>query len=81
MIYNNAIQTLAELTAVQAEQFPERRALICQGQTLICQGQPLTCQGQTLTYQQLHQRSQQLAQALLTVGIQPGARVAFLAQD
>ena len=67
MIYNDAIQTLAELTVVQAKQFPEHRALIYQGQTL--------------TYRQLHQRSQQLAQALLNVGVQAGARVAFLAQD
>ncbi|MGD1897882.1 MAG: fatty acid--CoA ligase [Phormidesmis sp.] len=67
MIHNDAIQTLAELTAVQAKQFPDRKALICKGETL--------------TYQQLHQRSDALAMSLLSVGIQPGTRVAFLSKD
>lgn len=67
MIHNKTIQTLADLTTVQAEQFPTRKALICKGQSL--------------TYQQLHQRSHRLAQSLLSIDIQPGTRIAFLAKD
>jgi acyl-CoA synthetase (AMP-forming)/AMP-acid ligase II len=67
MIHHDAIQTLADLTAIQAEQFPHQKALICKGQAL--------------TYQQLHQRSQRLAQAMLSAGIQLGSRVAFWGQD
>lgn len=67
MIHNEAIQTLADLTAVQAEQFPTQKALICKDQSL--------------TYQQLHQRSYRLAQAFLSAGVQPGTRVALLSRD
>jgi acyl-CoA synthetase (AMP-forming)/AMP-acid ligase II len=67
MIYDDAIQTLADLSRVQAERMPNRPALICQAQAL--------------TYGQLHDRSNQLAQALLQQSIQPGTRVALLAKD
>ena len=67
MIHNDAIQTLADLAAVQAEQFPNHRALIFQEQAL--------------TYEHLHQRSNQAANALLAAGVRAGTRVAFLARD
>ena len=67
MIHNDAIQTLADLATVQAEQFPTQRALIFQDQAL--------------TYEQLHQRSNQAANALLATGIRAGMRVACLARD
>ena len=67
MIHNDAIQTLADLATIQAEQFPTQRALIFQDQAL--------------TYEQLHQRSNQAANALLTAGVRAGTRVACLARD
>lgn len=67
MIYNNKILTLADLPRVQACQFPDTKALIFKENAL--------------TYSQLEQRSNQVANALLAIGIKPGARVALLAKD
>jgi acyl-CoA synthetase (AMP-forming)/AMP-acid ligase II len=67
MIYDDAIQTLADLSRVQASRIPNATALIFQD-----------C---TLTYERLHQRSNQVAQALLSMGIKAGSRVGFLAKD
>ena len=67
MIYDDAIQTLADLSRVQASRIPNATALIFQDYTL--------------TYDQLHQRSSQVAQALLGIGIRAGSRVGFLAKD
>jgi acyl-CoA synthetase (AMP-forming)/AMP-acid ligase II len=67
MIYDDAIQTLADLSRIQADRYPESNALVCQDQTL--------------TYRQLHLHSNRVADALQSVGIQAGSRVAFLAKD
>ncbi|MEA5516587.1 long-chain-fatty-acid--CoA ligase [Nodularia sp. UHCC 0506] len=67
MMYNSEITTLADLPRVQARQFPDARALIFKDKSL--------------TYIQLDQRSNQVANSLLTQGVKSGARVAFLAKD
>ena len=67
MIHDDAIQTLADLTGVQADRYPDTRALIVKNQAL--------------TYRHLHQQSNRVAHALLNAGIQAGARAAFLAKD
>ncbi|WP_407885149.1 AMP-binding protein, partial [Scytonema sp. NUACC26] len=67
MLYNNKILTLADLSQVQARQFPDTRALICKDKGL--------------TYLQLDRRSNQVANSLLAQGVQPGSRVALLAKD
>lgn len=67
MIHNDAIQTLAALPRVQAEQCPNARALIFQDRVL--------------TYRQLELQSNRVATALLNAGIQAGSRVAILAKD
>lgn len=67
MIYDDAIQTLADLSRIQADRYPESNALVCQDQTL--------------TYRQLHLHSNRVADALQSVGIKAGSRVAFLAKD
>ncbi len=67
MIHNNEISTLADLPRVQARQFPDTKALIFKEDKL--------------TYLQLEQRSNKVANALLTIGIKPGMRVALLAKD
>lgn len=41
----------------------------------------LKCEGQQVDYQQLDSASDQLAQGLLALGIEPGARVGLLAKD
>ena len=67
MIYNDKILTLADLSQVQARQFPDARALIFKDKAL--------------TYLQLDRRSNQVANSLLAQGVQPGSRVALLAKD
>ena len=67
MIYNDKILTLADLSKVQALEYPDAKALIFKNKVL--------------TYSQLDRRSNQIANSLLAQGIQPGSRVAFLAKD
>ncbi|WGV29174.1 long-chain-fatty-acid--CoA ligase [Halotia branconii] len=67
MMYNSEIATLADLPRVQARKLANARALIFKDKSL--------------TYIQLDRRSNQVANSLLTQGIKPGARVAFLAKD
>ncbi|MEC4819484.1 MAG: fatty acid--CoA ligase [Scytonema sp. PMC 1069.18] len=67
MIYNDEIQTLADLVRVQAHQFPECKALIFKNKAL--------------TYLQLDVQSKRVANALLELGIQAQSRVALLAKD
>jgi acyl-CoA synthetase (AMP-forming)/AMP-acid ligase II len=67
MIHDDNIRTLADLSSVQAQRYPDRKALVFQGESL--------------TYRQLDLRSNRLASALLEQGIQTGARVALWAKD
>ncbi|HEY9803488.1 MAG TPA: fatty acid--CoA ligase [Leptolyngbyaceae cyanobacterium] len=67
MIYHDEITTIADLARVQARKFPDTKALICQEEAL--------------TYLELDTQSNRVANALLAVGIKPGARVAILAKD
>ncbi|NEP60085.1 MAG: AMP-binding protein, partial [Symploca sp. SIO2G7] len=67
MIYNDEISTLADLARVQARDFSDTRAL--------------TFKDKALTYSQLDVNSNRVANALLTLGIKAGSRVALLAKD
>ncbi|NEO98574.1 MAG: long-chain-fatty-acid--CoA ligase [Symploca sp. SIO2E9] len=67
MIHNKEISTLADLSCVQARQFPNTRALIFNDQAL--------------TYSQLDLQSNRVANALLAQGIKEQSRVALLAKD
>lgn len=67
MIHDDAIQTLADLSRVQAQRYADRQAF--------------SFQGESLTYRQLDQQSNGLANALLKQGIQAGSRVALWAKD
>lgn len=67
MIYNDEIQTLADLARVQAHQFPEGKALIFKDKAL--------------TYLQLDVQSNRVANALLAQGVKAKSRVALLAKD
>ncbi|NJL20326.1 MAG: fatty acid--CoA ligase [Leptolyngbyaceae cyanobacterium SM1_3_5] len=67
MIYDDVIQTLADLVTMQAQRYPDRKALIFQGRSL--------------TYQQLDRQSDRLAAALLQKNIQARSRVAVWAKD
>ena len=64
-----AAQSLGELCARAAAQWPERTAL------------HFDASGQTLSFAQLHARSNQLAHALVALGVRPGDRVAVLAAN
>ncbi len=66
-INNDEISTLADLSSVQARKFPDSRALVFEDKAL--------------TYLQLDRQSNQVANALLALKIQPGSRVAILAKD
>ena len=59
--------TLADLSRVQAREFPNAKALILGNEIL--------------TYQQLDRESDRIANALLAQGIKERSRVAILAKD
>ncbi|MBW4508525.1 MAG: fatty acid--CoA ligase [Scytonematopsis contorta HA4267-MV1] len=67
MIYNNEISTLADLSCMQARQFPDSRALIFKDKVQ--------------TYLQLDVQSNRIANALLAQGAKAQSRVALLAKD
>ncbi|MGD1808690.1 long-chain-fatty-acid--CoA ligase [Dapis sp. BLCC M126] len=67
MIHNDEILTLADLSYVQAREFPNNNALIFNDKTL--------------TYLELNLQSNRVANALLAQGIKPKSRVALLAKD
>src|SRR5262245_63687782 len=60
-------QTLADLSRVQAERLGDRPALIFEERVT--------------SYSELDARASRCAQALLGLGLEPGARVAFLGHD
>lgn len=67
MIYDSAIQTLADIANILAQRHPNSKALIFQDRYL--------------TYLELDRQSDRVANALFNAGIQTGSRVGFLAKD